>query len=75
MGFVKTPDEISRIEASLSAPQFVSGQRLSVEFRTDPDTLSDLLPPPLTPADEPIAVATVGRWQSNCVGEFSGGMI
>jgi acetoacetate decarboxylase len=75
MGFVKTPEEIARIEAELSAPRFVSGQRLSIQFRTDPAVLAHLLPPPLRPAAEPIAVATVGRWQSNCVGEFSGGMV
>jgi acetoacetate decarboxylase len=75
VGFVKTPDEICRVQAALSAPEFVSGQRLSIQFRTDPGTLADLLPPPLTPADEPIATATVGRWQSNCVGEFAGGMV
>lgn len=75
MGFVKSSEEIRRIESALSAPQFVSGQRLSVQFRTEPAILRELLPPPLTPTCDPIAVATVGRWQSNCVGEFAGGML
>ena len=35
MGFVKSAEEIARIEHALSFPRFVGGQMLSVEFATD----------------------------------------
>jgi len=75
MGFVKTADEIARIQHELSTPRFMAIERLSVQFRTDPEVLRLLLPPPLEPADDPIAVATIGRWHSNCLGDFDGGSI
>jgi len=75
MGFVKTPEEIARIEHALSHPRFVNGEMLSVDFLSDPAVVAALLPPPLEPADEPLLSAMVGRWQSNCVGDFSGGAI
>ena len=75
MGFVKRPDEIARIQHALSHPRFVNGEMLSVEFLTDPDVVEQILPPPLEPDDEPRVRAMVGRWQSNCVGDFHGGSI
>jgi acetoacetate decarboxylase len=75
MGFVKTADEIAAIERVLSEPRFVSGERLTVEFLTDPQTYERLLPPPLEPADAPLVVVGVGRWRSNCVGDYAGGSI
>jgi len=74
MGFVKTPDEIARIERALSAPSW-SGELLSIQFLTDPATVERLLPPPLEPAPQPLAAITVGRWQSNCLGDFAGGTL
>jgi acetoacetate decarboxylase len=75
MGFVKQPDEIVKIEHALSHPRFVNGEMLSVDFLTDPAVVQHILPPPLEPADEPRITAMVGRWQSNCVGDFFGGAI
>jgi acetoacetate decarboxylase len=75
MGFVKTPDEIARIEHALSNPRFVNGEMLTVDFLADPAFVAEVLPPPLEPADEPRLTAMVGRWQSNCVGDFCGGAI
>ena len=75
MGFVKRPEEITRIEHALSFPRFVGGQMLSVEFLTDESVVAEVLPPPLEPADAPAVRAMVGRWQSNCVGDFHGGSI
>jgi len=75
MGFVKTPEEITRIEHALSHPRFVNGEMLSVDFLTEPDVVAHVLPPPLEPADTPRVTAMVGRWQSNCVGDFFGGAI
>ena len=75
MGFVKTPEEIARIEHALQYPRFVNGEMLNVDFLTEPDFVADVLPPPLEPADTPRVTAMVGRWQSNCVGDFYGGAI
>lgn len=70
MGFVKTPDEIARIERALTHPRFVNGEMLTVDFLSDPAFVAEVLPPPLEPADQPRITAMVSRWQSNCVGDF-----
>ncbi len=75
MGFVKTAEEVARIEAAISAPRFTAAQMLSVEFLVDPDFVAAVLPPPLEPLAEPRIRAMVGRWQSNCVGDFAGGTV
>jgi acetoacetate decarboxylase len=75
MSFVKTPEEIARIEEALRHPRFVNGEMLSVDFLTEPEFVASVLPPPLQPADVPRVTAMVGRWQSNCVGDFYGGAI
>jgi acetoacetate decarboxylase len=75
MGFVKSAEEIARIEHTLAYPRFTGGQMLSVEFLTDESVIAEVLPPPLEPTEEPQARAMVGRWQSNCVGDFFGGAI
>jgi acetoacetate decarboxylase len=75
MGFVRTPEEIAEIQATLRRPLFTSAEMLSVEFLTRPEIVEAVLPPPLEPADEPRVTAMVGRWQSNCVGDFNGGAI
>jgi acetoacetate decarboxylase len=75
MGFVKRTEEIARIEHALSHPRFVNGEMLTVDFLTDPAVVEHVLPPPLEPADAPAVTAMVGRWQSNCVGDFFGGAI
>lgn len=75
MGFVKTPEEIARIERSLAEPRFGGAQLLSVEFLTDPGFVEEVLPPPLEAIAEPRMRAMVGRWESNCVGDFAGGTI
>lgn len=48
---------------------------LSVEFLTDESVVAEVLPPPLEATDTPAVRAMVGRWESNCVGDFSGGSI
>jgi acetoacetate decarboxylase len=75
MGFVKRAEEIARIEDALSHPRFTGGQMLSVEFLTDESVVAAVLPPPLEAAEAPAVRAMVGRWQSNCVGDFFGGSI
>jgi acetoacetate decarboxylase len=68
VSFVREPSD------ALAAPRFV-GEQLLVRFRTDPAVYRRLLPPPLEPGDEPVAVAAVGRWRSNCVGDYAGGSV
>jgi acetoacetate decarboxylase len=75
MGFVKTPEEIARIEQALRHPRFVNGEMLSVDFLTEPEFAAAVVPPPLEPAQTPRVTAMIGRWQSNCVGDFHGGAI
>lgn len=75
MGFVKTPDEIARIEHALTHPRFVNGEMLTVDFLSDPAFVAEVLPPPLEPADTPRVTAMVSRWQSNCVGDFAAAAI
>lgn len=75
MGFVKSAEEIARIERALSFPRFTGGQMFSVEFLSDEGVVAEVLPPPLEPAETPAVRAMVGRWQSNCVGDFHGGSI
>ena len=75
MGYVKTPEEIDRLEQALRAPRFVNAEKLTVEFLTDAATVERILPPGFTPAERPSVAVTIGRWQSNCVGDFAGGAI
>jgi len=75
MGFVKTPEEIAAIERAFAEPHFVRGERFMVSFLTDPGTYEHLLPPCFTPADQPLVTIGIGRWQSNCVGDYAGGSI
>ncbi|MGE5409213.1 MAG: acetoacetate decarboxylase family protein [Syntrophothermus sp.] len=75
MGFVKTAAEVERIEEVLRAPRFGAAQLLSVEFLSDPEFVAAVLPPPLEPVAEPRMRTMVGRWSSNCVGDFHGGTV
>jgi acetoacetate decarboxylase len=75
MGFVRSSEEIARIQHTLSQPRFVGAEMLSVNFLTTPDFVEAVLPPGLEPAGVPRASAMVGRWRSNCVADFEGGAI
>ncbi|HEY6394776.1 MAG TPA: acetoacetate decarboxylase family protein [Candidatus Binataceae bacterium] len=74
--WVKTPEQIRKIEDTLAAPAFLDGKFLTVSYLTRPEIIREVLPPPLEPAGEPlvsIGVGTFGR--SNCVGPFAGGAL
>jgi acetoacetate decarboxylase len=75
MGFVKTPTEVEEIERVLGAPRFVGAQALSIQFETDAAVVAALLPPPLEPLATPRVTVSIGRWQSNCVGDYRGGSV
>lgn len=75
MGFVKTPEEIAAIERGFAEPRFVHGERFVVSFLTTPEVYERLLPPCFEPADRPLVSIGIGRWQSNCVGDYAGGSV
>ena len=74
MGFVKTAEEITAMQGAMASPRFVNAEMLSVVFESDGDYLRAILPPPLELSDASVR-AMVGRWQSNCVGDFEGGAL
>lgn len=76
MRFVKTPEEIQRIQKVYAQCHFMGMRGLSVLFETDPDAVQALLPPPLEPTPEPLGTAWVGEVAaSNCVGPFRGAAV
>jgi acetoacetate decarboxylase len=75
VGYVRSPEEIERIQAVLAAPRFVGAELLVVEFLTRPETVAAILPPGLRPTAKPSIAVTIGRWRSNCVGDFTGGSV
>lgn len=74
MGFLRTPDELADMRQRLTAPRFW-GERITVEFTTSPETYAGVLPPLMTPLAQPLVVAGIGLWDSNCVGPYCGGSI
>jgi acetoacetate decarboxylase len=64
-GFVFPRTATGRASILPSPPWHYSGDLLTIEYRTDPDRVIELLPEPLEPADDPGAVALVwADWQS-----------
>lgn len=72
MGYVKSAVEVERIGRTLANPRFTDAQAVSVDYLTTPEAIAEVLPPGLDPVDDPIASARIGRWRSNCVGDFTG---
>jgi acetoacetate decarboxylase len=75
VSFVKTTEQIARIQDALENPRFVDAEMLTVDFLTEPAWVAHVLPPPLEPLGQPRVTAMVGRWRSNCVGDFAGGAL
>lgn len=75
MGFVKTADEVLAIRRTLTGVEFVGGEMLSVDVRLPEAQVAALVPPGFAPADGGRATVTVGRWRSNCCGDFAGGAV
>lgn len=59
MRFVKTAEDIERIQGIYSRSHELSVRALTVHFETDPDAVAGLLPPPLEPSPNPVGVAWV----------------
>lgn len=74
MGYVKTPQEIAAVQAVIARPRFVSSEMLSVTCAVDPAWLAEVIPAPLVPDGDTVRFM-VGRWQSNCVSNFTGGAV
>jgi acetoacetate decarboxylase len=75
MGFVKTPEEIERIQQAVTHVEFNGGEALSVAFLTDPAFIAETLPPGLEALDEPRMYANVCRFRSGSAGTFAGGAV
>jgi acetoacetate decarboxylase len=70
-GFIFPRTATGRSSILPPPPWHYSGDLLTIEYRTDPDRVVELLPDPLEPADDPGAVALVwADWQS-CGDDFS----
>jgi acetoacetate decarboxylase len=74
MGYVKTPEEVERIQERLADVKYV-GESLMIEFETTPEFVRDVLPPCLSPIDTPTGVAAVAQHQSVHVGEHGAAVV
>ena len=75
-GWIKTPDQIRKIEERLAKPAFLQGKMIAVSFLTRPEFVRAVLPPPLEPGSQPLVTVSVCTFgTSNCVGEFAGGVV
>ena len=71
--YVKTPEQIARLQRALAEPAFLRSRTLAVSFETDREVIAELLPAPLQPAEQPLAtIAVFQTGASNCVGPFDG---
>lgn len=69
MAYVKTPAEIAAMRPMFAKPKFLL-DGLRIEFETSMDFIKSVLPPCLEAPAKPVALASVGRWQSWACGEF-----
>lgn len=75
-GFVRSPEEVTAIQDRMAENRFVDTHSVSVRYLTDPDVVERVLPPGLTPTDDPLVEAEVVEvGGSNCVGSFAGGAL
>jgi len=75
VSLVRSPEEIAAMQRCMANPRFLNAQMLQIEFLSTPDVVREVLPPGLEPLEVPTMIAAVGRWQSDCVGDFDGGAI
>ncbi len=60
MGFVKTPEELAKL--TRREFEFYDAEMLVVMWETKPEIVRRLLPPPLVPAERPIATAFLAHY-------------
>ncbi|MGM5068710.1 acetoacetate decarboxylase family protein [Rhodococcus qingshengii] len=70
MSFRQSAESIDRINAVL-ANKRLSGERVEVAFRSDPDVIASVLPEPLKPAGNDRVTVRVTRWVTNYCGAFT----
>ncbi|MDP6344335.1 MAG: acetoacetate decarboxylase family protein [Alphaproteobacteria bacterium] len=75
MGFVKTAAEIAAIERVLKTPRFTPARRVHLQFRTTPEFVAAVMPPGLEAEGDPVVAVTIGRFGSNCCGDFDGATV
>ena len=74
MGYVKTREEVARIQELLTVGHFqIEG--LAIEFETTPEFVREVLPPCFAAVETPRALARVSRWQSHLCGEFDSAIV
>jgi len=69
--YVKTLDEVRRLQKLYAEPEFESFRSISAVYETDPEVVAAVIPPPLRPTDSPvvtISVSHIGR--SNALQPF-----
>jgi len=70
--FVKSAEEVRKIQAIYARCQFLNTRNLTVTFETTPETVRSLLPPPLEPMPEAVGSAWVAEiGNSDSVGPFT----
>jgi acetoacetate decarboxylase len=75
MPFRQSDDKVKSILRRFSEPHFTNAQILQVDFRTTEAAAESVLPPGFSPVEGLRCYARVGRWTSNCVGNFDGGSL
>ncbi|SEO57212.1 acetoacetate decarboxylase family protein [Trujillonella endophytica] len=70
MSFRQSAESIARINATL-ANKRLSGERIEVAFRSDPDVIASVLPAPLVPSGNDRVTVRVTRWVTNYCGAFT----
>jgi len=76
MRLVKTKDEVDRLLAIYKQSTYQTMRTFTVTFATDADVIRKLLPPPLEPAEHPIAFAMINHtaW-ADCSGPVLGATV
>ena len=69
MGYVKTDEELDELQAVMAKPQARDGRLLFIQFETDDDFVSSVLPPGLVPNGVPASL-TVGEWRGSNAGPY-----
>lgn len=75
MPFRRSDEDVEKILRRFREPRFGNAQILQVDFRTTEAAARAVLPPGFEPVDGLRCYARVGRWTSNCVGDFDGGSV
>jgi acetoacetate decarboxylase len=70
MSFRQSAESIARINATLKNKR-LSGERIEVAFRSDPDVIASVLPAPLEPSGNDRVTVRVTRWVTNYCGAFT----